>query len=95
MLKYEISNPSGSRDTARTRFVTKNVVFCPKNGAPLTQIGLNRGDFFIIIILIISRHAYEVSEAGIVFDLFLLISRQPPLRVLFLIYFLLAATLTK
>ena len=33
-LKYEHLTPSGSRDTARTKFVIKNVVFYPKNGAP-------------------------------------------------------------
>ena len=36
--------------------------------------------YIINLLLIISRHANEVSEAGIVFDLFLIILLFPPLE---------------
>ena len=52
MLNYQVSTQSDSRDTARTRFVTKNVVFAPK---------LNRGDFFFITDILDTQHLHSVK----------------------------------
>ena len=54
------------------------LIFLPKVDAGLNYfrkacISKNVGQLNIHVLVIISRHAYEVSGAGIVFDLFLII----------------------